>query len=849
VLMRSDRKTLYLRFVALAIFCFLVVAPNVASEDVSATLKWANYTAGPAAYSDYEVDIASDLSGNVYVTGKVYTSVSGYDYVTIKYDTGGAELWKVTYNGPNNTDDGATAIAVDPTGNIYVTGKSTGTASGIDYLTIKYDNNGNQIWASRYNGTGNGDDIATQLKLDLSGNIYVTGYSTGEGSGYDYLTIKYDSNGGEVWTTSYNGPANLDDEATALTLESGGNIYVTGKSTGSNTGYDFSTIKYDDDGNQKWVARYNGNLNDTDVAKKIITDGEGNVYVAGTARIIDDGWGRNDYAIIKYGSNGNELWMVFYHYNGNDNLRDMVIDSDGNVYITGSSWRSASGHDYVTLKYDTNGTNIWSSRYHGPGGDDYGVAIELDSSKNVIVTGYSHDAWPLYMKYDTIKYDNDGNQIWKTRFTDMEYTIAVDMVLTPDGDVCIIGRGRNYSAPPDCWGYVTLKYEEVPSNQAPIADAGAEQTVYVGTLVSLNGNNSYDPDVNYPLSYAWQILSKPEGSAAEIIDPASLNPTFIADQVGDYIIRLIVTDSLGLSSIPDDVIVSTENSAPIADAGLDQAVIEIGTLVQLYGCNSWDLDGDSLVYEWSFASKPAESETIMSATNVCDPSFVADKHGEYVIELLVSDPWASSTADSVLVSFENVRPIADAGLNQSVVQGDTIHLDGAESYDANLDQLTYSWSIVVKPTNSLAEIDSPTSAHAQFVADLPGEYVVSLVVNDGIVDSNPSNITITALSHQDAVTETLQELMNAINSLAGGVFKNPKNQNALTNKINAVLTKIEVGLYQDALDKLENDISAKTNGCAETGFPDKNDWIEDCESQSLVYPLVIEAINLLNNLI
>jgi len=849
--MKSVKKTLVSKIFVLAILCCISIVPNLSAEDVAAILKWVNSTEGPTDHNDRELAITSDLAGNVLVTGKENRSGSGYDYVTIKYDPEGNELWKKFYNGPSNADDGATAIDVDPTGNIYVTGKSTGLGSGFDYLTIKYDINGNVIWTARYNGAGTGNDVATKLKLDSNGNVYVSGYSMGEVSGYDYLTIKYNSDGDELWINSYNGLANLDDEVTAMAIGQGGYIYITGKSTGIGTDYDYLTIKYDEFGNQLWTARYNGILNDKDIPVSVAENIYGDVYVAGTGRIRGGCGGVNDYVTIKYDSLGNQVWMAFYNDDfgdGNDTLRDMAIDSNDNVYVTGSSWRYAWGHDYVTIKYDANGNQLWRSIFHGPGGDDYGVAIELDSNNNVIVTGCSHDAYPLYMKLGTIKYDNDGIQIWKTRYTDIDYIIPVDMVLTQNDEICITGRSKNYITPTN-WGYVTLKYGEGPFNQAPIADAGEEQTVYVGTLVTLDGNNSYDPDVNYPLNYAWEILSKPESSAAELKDPASLNPTFIADLIGDYTIRLIVTDSLGLSSIPDKVIVSTVNSAPIADAGLDQAVIEIGTTVQLDGSLSWDPDGDPLAFEWSFASKPAGSETSLSATDVCNPSFVADKNGEYVIELLVSDPWASSAPDLVIVSFDNVKPVADAGLNQSVIQGDTVHLDGIESYDANLDQLTYSWSIVVKPTNSLAEIDSPTSVHPQFVADLPGEYIVSLIVNDGIVDSDPSNITITALSHQDATTEALQELMNAINSLDGGVFKNPKNQNALTNKVNAVLAKIEIGLYQDALDKLENDISAKTNGCAETGSPDKNDWIENCVSQSLVYPLVIDAINLLNNLV
>jgi hypothetical protein len=157
--------------------------------------------------------------------------------------------------------------------------------------------------------------------------------------------------------------------------------------------------------------------------------------------------------------------------------------------------------------------------------------------------------------------------------------------------------------------------------------------------------------------------------------------------------------------------------------------------------------------------------------------------------------------------------------------------------------------MVSKPEGSLADIDDPTCVQTSFMADLPGKYVVGLLVNDGSVDSEPSNVTIVAISFEDATTSTVQETISTVNELNDIVFKNSKMQNELTNKLNAALQMIDQGFYEQALDKLQNDILSNTNGCAETGAPDKNDWIEDCEAQGEVYPLIMEAIDLLTNLI
>ncbi len=227
-----------------------------------------------------------------------------------------------------------------------------------------------------------------------------------------------------------------------------------------------------------------------------------------------------------------------------------------------------------------------------------------------------------------------------------------------------------------------------------------------------------------------------------------------------------------------------------------------------------------------------------------------DANGNYVYVGFTSA--SDNKLTKVLSLSTNSAPVADAGNDQVVIQGDTVTLDGSSSYDADLDSLTYNWSIVFRPGDSLAEITDPTSSITSFTADRPGQYVISLVVNDSFIDSDPDNITIMAVSYQDAAAEELTETINIINDdafLPDDVFKNPKNRNALTNKIKAALGKIDEGLYEEALNKLTRDILAKTDGCAEIGFPDKNDWIRDCDSQNKVYPFIIEVITLLENLI
>jgi hypothetical protein len=207
---------------------------------------WTRNYNGPSNGNDFASSIALDGGGNIYVTGKSTGSGTNYDYATIKYDPNGNQKWAARYNGSGNNKDEAYALAADNLGNVYVTGRSTGSGTDYDYATIKYDPNGNQLWAARYNGDGNGADYAYAIALDATDNVYVTGYSYGNGTSYDYLTIKYDPNGNKLWEKRSNCPQNKADCATELALDNGGNVYVAGYAEygSSTTGYDYVTIKY-----------------------------------------------------------------------------------------------------------------------------------------------------------------------------------------------------------------------------------------------------------------------------------------------------------------------------------------------------------------------------------------------------------------------------------------------------------------------------------------------------------------------------------------------------------------------------------------------------------------------------
>jgi uncharacterized delta-60 repeat protein len=416
------------------------------------TEEWVARYDGPERGSDVPYSIAVDASGNVYVTGNSWGGITYSDYTTVKYNSSGVEQWVQRYDGPGSGDDYANSIAVDASGNVYVTGESYGSGSSSDYATIKYNASGVQQWVQRYNYAG-AEDGANSVAVDASGNVYVTGWSIQGAAWYDYATIKYNSSGVQQWVQRYNGPASDIDVATSIGIDVSGNVCVTGYSFGIGTGYDYATIKYNSSGVQQWVQRYQG-LGHHDYAYSIAVDASGNVYVTGQA-----GGTLNDYTTIKYNSSGVEQWVQRYNgpANVNDNANSIAVDESGNAYVTGESTGIGSGADYATVKYSSSGVQLWVQRYNGPGNSgDHAYSIAVDASGNVYVTGESVGVgW--YTDYCTIKYNSEGVQQWVQRYNpgnggNHANSIAVDA----SSNVYVTGRSPGINGN----DYVTIKYSQ-----------------------------------------------------------------------------------------------------------------------------------------------------------------------------------------------------------------------------------------------------------------------------------------------------------------------------------------------------------------------------------------------------
>ena len=467
------------RYLLLSLLLTLLIPSNA-----QINVLWESRFTSAGINSDSGKEIAIDNSGNVYVTGTSYTSVAnGYDILTIKYDPLGNQLWTATYNGSGSSLDEGRDIAVDKNGNVYVTGYTASTGPNYDYVTIKYDASGAQQWATLYNGSANGFDEAYSLAIDTSGNTYVTGSAAITSQGANFATIKYNNAGVQQWVTLYNGPGNSIDAATQIKLDNNFDVYVSGHSYGSGTDLDIATIKYNNAGGQQWVSRFNGALNFFDVPEALHVDASNNVYVAGAT------YGglatENDYVSIKINNTGIQQWAMIFDgtQNEEDKAFDILTDQNQDVYVTGRSMSSGgTAEDMVTIKYDASGNVLWQDTYDGPAsGYDDAQQMRLGSSGALYITGYSAGLG-TNNDYLTLKYDTSNGSInWEARFdgpasnSDQAFAMEIDATES----IYVTGTSTDPASFKD---YSTIKWCQLETN------AGNDVEICIGNSTTLNAS-------------------------------------------------------------------------------------------------------------------------------------------------------------------------------------------------------------------------------------------------------------------------------------------------------------------------------------------------------------------------
>jgi hypothetical protein len=296
-------------------------------------------------------------------------------------------------------------VTVDPSFNIYIAGRTDSPVNFPKFLVVKYSLNLDSIWTYVYTGPlSNNFDEALGLKVNQTGDVFVTGYTSQSQSindSYDFLTIKLNSSGVLQWAKKYNGPANKQDEATGIVLDTASNAYVTGFSYGLyGSGFysDFFTIKYSSNGDSLASVSYNCNTYSLNWASAITSDPSGNIYITGFGQC--GGSNLYDYITVKYNSSLAFQWPTSAVFSSaGNNFPHSICYSNSNIYVSGEADSSNGDRKFMTLKYNANtGAEQWRW-YLNTSDSNYANSVIADANNNVYVAGYSVPDSMITAKY------------------------------------------------------------------------------------------------------------------------------------------------------------------------------------------------------------------------------------------------------------------------------------------------------------------------------------------------------------------------------------------------------------------------------------------------------------------
>ncbi|MBD3161275.1 MAG: hypothetical protein GF346_03670 [Candidatus Eisenbacteria bacterium] len=328
-------------------------------------------------------------------------------------------------------------------------------------------------WVSRYDGPDHLFDRAHAVAVDR-GCAYLTGESDSEANEQDLFVAKYDADGDLVFSARYDGPGHGPDRGLDLAVDADGAVLVVGQSWGGDASqYDLVAIKYGPDGTEQWVARYDGEFHKWERGVAIASDGEGGAVVTGWSHFANDPtYGEQyEYVTMRYDAQGGEIWTTSYTGPGpvhSDRPSDLAVDANGDVYVTGATYVLGLAWDFGTIKLrGTDGHLLWQRRYdYGIGGIDEAYAIALGGSDRVCVTGLSYTDLVDGRKADaaTVAYDAAGNELWVARYdgADGLFDLGEDLAVDAEGHVYVTGHTTDSTTAAD---YLTIEYDDEGSER------------------------------------------------------------------------------------------------------------------------------------------------------------------------------------------------------------------------------------------------------------------------------------------------------------------------------------------------------------------------------------------------
>lgn len=493
------------------------------------------------------------------------------------------------------------------------------------------------------------------------------------------------------------------------------------------------------------------------------------IGINGTTGAIDD-----SPEAVKFGE-GSKVRATVYAPNGL--LRFRAESSATGAFV--GKWVRMGNHSTIALEGGFGlgqGGNTLPLAQAGPDQTVHvGMNVELDGADSTDVDGN-----PLTYRWIIVS-QPVGSNASLSDITGIMPTLVIDIpgvytlqLIVNDGIV---------DSDPDTVTITTI-------NSPPVAVAGQDQTVFVTQSVLLNGSDSHDVDGD-ALSFHWSFVSIPGGSGATLSNPTSSTPDFLVDLAGTYQVQLIVNDGQE-DSPPDMVLINTQNSKPVAHAGQDQTV-PVGSIVTLTGAGSYDADRDSLIFQWALIAKPTGSTATLSNSTSIQPTFGADLVGLYVAQLMVNDGMENSDPVTATITAGNAPPVANAGQDQHVPVFSLVTLNGSGSHDGDGDALSFQWSLESRPQGSAATLLNPTFAQPTIIPDIPGIYVVTVVVSDGKASSDPDTVAIVVPAPTPSglpallITSPSEGSVVGVNPITVTGFVNDPNASVTVNGISATV--------------------------------------------------------------
>jgi uncharacterized delta-60 repeat protein len=448
------------------LFIFFIVTVTINAQSP----EWISFFQSPGNVPESIETVTFDNLGNIYLSGYGYLTSGGggTDFLTVKCTSDGVEEWSKVYNGPQNDTDRPYGIFVDDNGNVYVTGTSRWNSSAYKIVTLKYSQAGDLLWICAFDSLSQSDGEPKDIWVDNNGNIYVTGWISQTNNGYyDVVTIKMNEDGNILDWAYFGQVNNVSDYGRKIISDNSGNV-ITGGESFSNVslGQEVVIIKYNGILDTNWVVHINGSDNSfNEFIIDIALDDTGNVY---SLCRLQNSPGFTDFAVLKINPNGEVIWRVEYDEEGGQDIPEaMVMDNEGNIYVTGRVRRSGGGgyNDFAAIKYNNSGIEQWKSYYDGPESfDDDPINISIDLNRNVYVCGEINPNGGSHFKFTVVKFNSDGSFEWDYIYDENVSSRAVGVWVDNSGYVFAAGDGEGTNGNQDLMAVKLSKTSGVEVN-------------------------------------------------------------------------------------------------------------------------------------------------------------------------------------------------------------------------------------------------------------------------------------------------------------------------------------------------------------------------------------------------